>query len=87
MKKSPLKLQIKDGELIISIGIDTLCFATQSEILDFKIINNIGFAKDILNELESEEEDGTTLVHRMLDSAANNAIENGSEFVEESENE
>ena len=82
-KDKPLTVEIVDGVLNISLGIDILCFATQSEIYDFKIVDNNGFSNDIINELLSEEEDGTTLVHRMLDEAANNAIENGSEYIEE----
>ena len=82
-KELPLSMEIKDGQLVISIGINTLAFATGVYITDFKIINNEGFAKDILNELDAEEEDGSTMVHRMFDTAANNAIENGSEAVEE----
>ena len=58
-KDKPLTVEIVDGVLNISLGIDILCLATQSEIYDFKI------------------------VHRMLDEAANNAIENGSEYIEE----
>jgi len=33
--------------------------------------------------LNDEEEDGTTLVHRMFDQAFVKAIEDGSEYVEE----
>ena len=54
MKDKPLTVEIKDGELQISIGIDTLCFAVSEKIADFKITDNEGFAKDILNELENE---------------------------------
>ena len=82
-KDKPLTVEIVDGVLNISLGIDILCLATKSEIYDFKIVDNNGFSNDIINELLSEEEDGTTLVHRMLDEAANNAIENGSEYIEE----
>lgn len=82
-KDKPLTVEIVDGVLNISLGIDILCLATQSEIYDFKIVDNNGFSNNIINELLSEEEDGTTLVHRMLDEAVNNAIENGSEYIEE----
>ena len=36
----------------------------------------------ILQELRHEEEDGTTLVHIMLDKAAERAVENGAEGIE-----
>lgn len=86
-RDSQLNIEIKNGELQISIGIDLLCFAVQTEIQDFKITDNDGFVQDILNELSNEEEDGTTAVHKMLDQAANSAIENGSENAEENEEE
>ena len=78
MKDKPLTVEIKDGELKISIGIDTLCFAVSEKIADFKITDNEGFAKDILYELENEDEEGTTEIHRLLDQAADDAVENGS---------
>ena len=78
MKDKPLTVEIKDGELQISIGIDTLCFAVSEKIADFKITDNEGFVKDILNELENEDEEGTTEIHRLLDQAADDAVENGS---------
>ena len=81
LSETPLEIEVKNGQVIISIGVETLCFATQAEIHDFKITNKEGFVKDLINELNAEEEDGTTLVHRMFDKAADNAIENGSENV------
>ena len=84
-KNQHLEIEIRDGRLVISIGIDLLCSAIQSEIQDFRIVSNDEFVKEVINELEAEEEDGTTLVHKMLDTAANQAIENGSEHVKEVE--
>lgn len=79
-----LKIELsKDGKLIISIDTDLLCNAIFGRIEDFRIVNQHEFIKDLIQELESEEEDGTTLVHRMFDKAADSAIENGSENVEE----
>ena len=54
-KDNPLTVEIVDGVLNISLGIDILCLATQSEIYDFKIVDNNGFSNDIINELLSEE--------------------------------
>ena len=78
MKNKVLTVEIKDGELQISIGIDVLCQAVGMQIEDFKITDNEGFAKDILYELENEDEEGTTEIHRLLDKAADDAVENGS---------
>lgn len=79
-----LKIKIQDGQLIISIGISTLVYAIQNGDKwngYGKITDEMGFAKDILSELDYEEEDGTNPVHRMLDDAAIRAAEQGSQFV------
>ena len=78
-----LQERCKNGNLNISIGIDLLFFAIQQEIQEFKITNSEGCSKDIVAELMHEQEDGTTLIHRMIDKAANFAIENGSNNCEE----
>ena len=82
-KSEHLNVDIKNGKLVITMGTKLLCFAVGSVISDYKITNEEAFANDILQELLAEEDDGTTLVHKMLDKAADNAIENGSVNVEE----
>jgi hypothetical protein len=78
-RSEQLNVQIVDGKLVISIGIDLLCFAVENkENCDYTITDNDGFAKDILNELEIEDEEGTTLVHTLFDKVANEAVEHGS---------
>lgn len=47
-----------------------------------KIIDQNAFAKDVVRELRREEEDGTTLVHLMFDSAVMRALENGCEGID-----
>ena len=83
---SPLTVQIEGEDLVIRIGIPLLVHALQGapdwdetmHITDWE-----GFTKDMIRELEHDEEDGTTPVHRMFDAAALGAIEGGSEHVEE----
>lgn len=87
-----LHVDIIKGRLVISIGISALCFAatrgpyfddicarTSQDII---VTDQDAFAKEILRELRREEEDGTTLVHLMLDKAAERAVENGAEGIE-----
>lgn len=85
LKNTPLNVEIKNDQLIISIGIDTLAFAIENadkcDLYNIKIENSEGFAKDLLNELLQENEVGETLMSDMLDSAAVQAIEQGSEFI------
>ena len=82
-----LKVEISNGKLLIDIGLDTLAWAAEHSP-DFedeyyksmlKISNIDGFAKDVVRELESEQEDGTTSVHLLLDKAFKGAVDNGSE--------
>jgi hypothetical protein len=47
-----------------------------------KVIDATRFAKDIVNALNDEQEDGTTPVHVLLDTAFEKAIEDGSQGVE-----
>lgn len=46
---------------------------------DISIVNVNQFAKEVLLELLREEENGDTLIHKMLDRACVNAAENGAE--------
>jgi hypothetical protein len=86
VRDQQLKVKIADGRLILSIGIDVLCGATEYGVQqyftgDVKITDNDQFAAELCRELGNEEEDGSTLVHRMLDKAASTAIENGANGV------
>lgn len=92
--KQELKVEVKGGRLVISIGIDTLAFAAENmdsnlsydddwkPTKGFTVSNKKEFAEDVLRELEREEEDGTTPVHILLDSACEEAVNQGSLGVE-----
>lgn len=82
-RAQPLTVEIADGRLVISIGIDTLMVAVQGgdawdEEDGHKIASVDGFADDILHQLLEEEEDGTTLVHIAIDTAVERALDAGS---------
>ena len=88
---NPLDVAIKDNALVVSIPIDTLCFAAeqgelwpQDDMMNptARITDQAVFAKAVLRELLREEEDGTTLVHLMFDKAFSNILENGCEGVD-----
>lgn len=91
---NPLQIEIRDNQLILSIGLDTLAWAAENhpDRYDgendrwlYTINDHVVFANDVLTELKDEEEDGTTLVHRMLDEATMRAISNGSQAVSEAQ--
>jgi hypothetical protein len=80
----PLDIKIKNEVLQITIGVDTLIWALENApCCPFQINNKSKFLKEFLCSLGSEEEDGSTLIHRAFDEAANNAFENGAEGMKD----
>jgi hypothetical protein len=95
---TPLKITVEDGCLVIRIGVNVIAFAAEEmevnnpfdETLDdFKRLWSITdpeqFTKDLIREIEREEEDGTTPLALFLDKMCLNAIEDGTEAVKELE--
>ena len=80
-RTAPLEVTLKSGQITISIGVKTL-FRACEEVFDGLVVDNeSAFSKEVLRTLKDEEEDGTTLVHRMFDNAIREAIEQGAEGV------
>lgn len=82
-----LQAEIIDGKIVISIGINVLAFACdtghpENQANEFSIVDKDQFAKDIMNEITREEEDGTTPLHRLFDQATLDAIDQGSLGIE-----
>lgn len=92
-RNTPLECSIKDGVLTMQIGVDVIAHAVKlspalqhydeksGEYLEPTITDADKFAAEILKELKSESEDGTTLIHIALDKAAVIAIEWGAEGI------
>ncbi len=78
-----LAVEIVDGVLTISIGVDTLVKAVDLGDDSIVVIDPHAFAADILSVLNDEAEDGTTPVHLLFDAAAQRAVEDGSIAVSE----
>lgn len=80
-----LKAEIRGGELVISIPVETLCFAVmqRDSMGGLRVVDRDEFAKDILRELWREEEDGSTLLHHLFDKAATEAANQGSLGLED----
>jgi len=90
-----LSCKIENDQLIICIGVKALGTAARnSPYIDdvchnkltgqydedrFLITDATVFAGEVCRELNDEEEDGGTLIHRMLDKAVSRAVENGAE--------
>lgn len=85
LRDQGLTLEIVDGRLVISIGVNALMVAVKGgDAWDTdgeggpEITSVDGFAGDILTELRDEEEDGTTLIHIAIDTAIERALDAGS---------
>ncbi|MBI9092598.1 MAG: hypothetical protein JEZ12_25560 [Desulfobacterium sp.] len=89
MAKAKISIETVDGQLVVSAHVGTMIqafkwcsnYMTQFDEHEYTIDETV-FAREIMGELLSEEEDGTTLIHEMFDKAAARAIENGCEGVE-----
>jgi len=84
-REQQLQIEVVEGRLVISIGVDLLIgSAIEVPAIDggeLVVTDADAFITAIVDELEAEEGDGTTLIHHALDKAANNAIDNGCEGV------
>jgi hypothetical protein len=80
---------IEDGSIVIRAALSELPMVVEgawaSGALDtrFKITNVDEFAADLMTELNDEAEDGTTRIHKLFDSAINEALEQGARGIEE----
>jgi hypothetical protein len=70
-KNEPLKIGVINGELIISVGVDTLAYAVENESawIGYQIMNTEGFAKNILQVI-IKQNNGQSLITDMFNSAA-----------------
>jgi hypothetical protein len=95
-RHQPLRVDVEGGRLIISIGVETLAFSVEhapgppltvydAETRDFvhtQVNDPDAFASEVRGALLAEEEDGSTLLDRMLDEAAADAVGDGCEGVD-----
>lgn len=84
-ESNQLSVKVEGDDVVIRIGSALLLHAIQhgpSWDEGWTINNPEAFIQEVIEYLELEEEDGTTLLHHAFDSAAINAIENGSGHVD-----
>ena len=87
----PLSVTVKNGELRITIGVNTLAHAVSysdwanpwddaanDNIRTFAIVDALEFAKDVANEMQREREDGSTPLSDFLDKMSEEAVNQGS---------
>ncbi len=89
MKDLPLNCRVENGTVTITIGVNTLAFATKIGLEsqgdwpeDAESITCAeGFCQYILDAMNTEREDGSTKLTDLLDWAALEALEQGSQHV------
>lgn len=75
---SPMRTGIEDGEIVIRVGINRLDGNEyHPELPALKFDDREQWAKEVIREIEREEENGQTPLGDMLDKAMVLAIENG----------
>jgi hypothetical protein len=83
------KAVIEDGAIVIRVPLDTLGLVLDGawamsgpDRQRFKVTDAAVFAAEVAHKLNEEDEQGTTLIHRMFDKAFFEAIDYGAEGVE-----
>jgi hypothetical protein len=87
LTEDPLRYEIDNGRLVVSIGVKTLADALQQGPEwgnEFRITDAAVFAQAVVAELETDEDEiGETSITRALTRAAERAIESAADGVEE----
>jgi hypothetical protein len=94
----PLGVRVENGRLVIEIGIDVLAYAAafsdwanpfdercDDYIRSFAIANPEQFAKDVQHMMLQEREDGSTPLSDFIDTASEEAVNDGSLGLDENE--
>lgn len=83
---------IEYGSIVIRVDIATIQtvmdggYSCNAYPERYKVTDTAAFAKEIVRELNSEDEEGTTPIHKLFDAAINEAINQGAQHVELHEN-
>ena len=87
MTEKSAEAVIEGDHIVIRVRID--CLKTALPVAEERsgylthamVVNDVGFAADVVAELNREDEEGTTPIHDLLDNAMIAVTENGSEHV------
>lgn len=88
-KQSSGQAVIENGSIVIRVAIDALQSvitgksSTNNEPVLYKVTNKDEFAADLVRALNDEDEQGTTRVHKMFDTAIEYAIDQGAFGIDE----
>ena len=78
-----LRIEVIDGVLNISIECSIICHSVDYGIglQTLEILDKQRFIKALVQQLQSEDEDGTTAVNKMFDSCAFEIAENDDSII------
>lgn len=84
-RKAPLTARLVDGQLVVSVGIETIKLAFEHhpewdnpDAVPSAVTNPDEFAHDVILEMNDESENGSTPLTRFLDDMLMRAMNNGS---------
>jgi hypothetical protein len=89
MADNDAKAIIEDGSIVIRLPIANLQmvmdggFACNAYDKRYRVTDPEGFAKEIASELNDEDEEGSTPIHKLLDAAINEALNQGAQHADE----
>ena len=88
-----LTITVEDAAIVIRLPLETMRVAAENceglatfngsrnDFRKVRVTHLDIFAKEVVRELNREEEDGTTPVHLLFDAAFENAVEQGAEGI------
>ena len=93
VEDSPLTYHVEGDRIAVYIGFDELAFAAANhpnfwdgesgdDVPNIKITDPAAFAREVVRQLNREEEDGSTLVTKLLDRAIEDAVGDGCDGVD-----
>lgn len=91
LHRDAAKAVIEDGAIVIRVPLANLQaimdggYACAAYDKRWKVRNPDLFAKEICTELNAEDDEGSTAVHKLFDKGITEAIEQGAQWVEEHE--
>lgn len=80
---------ISKGKILISVDEKAMrqlvegCWATENLDVRQQITDVPIYMKEVVDALNADDEQGTTLIHRMFDAAILQTLENGAEGIED----
>ena len=95
-KKAPLRCKLIGDKVVIDVGIDTIAFVFENGdnnnpfnekaddyVRQYTVVDKKQFAKDVIDAMLLEEEDGSSMLTKLFDDATEAAVESGSNGIKD----